>query len=75
MAPRCNLRCVYCMPENGVDLQPQSKMLTTAEILRLAAMFVDAGVDKIRLTGGEVGAEGSRDSSMQTTHGVASPDL
>lgn len=42
------------MPEDGVDLQPQSKMLNQQEILRLASMFVDAGVDKIRLTGGEV---------------------
>lgn len=51
---RCNLRCVYCMPEDGVDLQPQSKMLSRDEIIRLASMFVRAGVDKIRLTGGEV---------------------
>lgn len=42
------------MPEDGVDLQPQTKMLNQQEILRLASMFVDAGVDKIRLTGGEV---------------------
>ena len=42
------------MPEDGVDLQPQSKMINQQEILRLASMFVDAGVDKIRLTGGEV---------------------
>lgn len=43
------------MPEDGVDLQSQSKMINQQEILRLASMFVDAGVDKIRLTGGEVG--------------------
>lgn len=43
------------MPEDGVDLQPQTKMINQQEILRLASMFVDAGVDKIRLTGGEVG--------------------
>lgn len=48
---------MYCMPEDGVDLQPQSKMLNQEEILRLAGMFVDAGVDKIRLTGGEVGLD------------------
>ncbi|CAM9159213.1 unnamed protein product [Ascophyllum nodosum] len=53
LTERCNLRCVYCMPEDGVDLQPKEKMLTQQEILRLAGMFVDAGVDKIRLTGGE----------------------
>lgn len=54
VAGRCNLRCVYCMPEDGVDLQPSHKMLTQQEILRLGSMFVRAGVDKIRLTGGEV---------------------
>lgn len=54
VAGRCNLRCVYCMPEDGVDLQPNHKMLTQQEILRLGSMFVRAGVDKIRLTGGEV---------------------
>ncbi|CAM9155376.1 unnamed protein product [Sphacelaria rigidula] len=53
LTERCNLRCVYCMPEDGVDLQPQSKMLSQDEIVRLASMFVRAGVDKIRLTGGE----------------------
>lgn len=42
------------MPEDGVDLQPKTKMINQQEILRLASMFVDAGVDKIRLTGGEV---------------------
>lgn len=44
------------MPEDGVDLQPQTKMINQQEILRLARMFVEAGVDKIRLTGGEVGS-------------------
>ncbi|CAM9326602.1 unnamed protein product [Discosporangium mesarthrocarpum] len=53
LTERCNLRCVYCMPESGIDLQPQTKMLTRDEIVRLATMFVHAGVDKIRLTGGE----------------------
>lgn len=60
---RCNLRCIYCMPEDGVDLQPQSKMLSTEEILRLAAMFVRSGVDKIRLTGGEVSCAKRKDQS------------
>ncbi|KAG8836350.1 hypothetical protein FRC17_005636 [Serendipita sp. 399] len=41
------------MPSNGVDLSPSSDLLTTPEILRLARIFVQYGVDKIRLTGGE----------------------
>ena len=50
---RCNLRCRYCMPEEGVDLSPRSDLLTFEEIERLARLFVCGGVDKIRLTGGE----------------------
>jgi cyclic pyranopterin phosphate synthase len=41
------------MPEEGVDLSPNSTLLTTSEIVRLAGLFVRAGVNKIRLTGGE----------------------
>ena len=50
---RCNLRCVYCMPEKGVPLSPPSHLLTTPEIVYLTQVFVSQGVDKIRLTGGE----------------------
>ena len=41
------------MPEEGVDLTPNSKLLTTEEMVRLAKVFATHGVDKIRLTGGE----------------------
>ena len=50
---RCNLRCVYCMPEEGVPLSPPARLLTTPEIVYLSSVFVDQGVNKIRLTGGE----------------------
>ena len=50
---RCNLRCIYCMPEKGVPLSPPAHLLTTPEIVHLAHLFVNQGVDKIRLTGGE----------------------
>ncbi|KAJ1942424.1 hypothetical protein FBU59_003202 [Linderina macrospora] len=50
---RCNLRCQYCMPSEGIDLTPNERLLTTPEIIRLARIFVMQGVDKIRLTGGE----------------------
>eukprot|EP01023_Acetabularia_acetabulum_P003261 TRINITY_DN11381_c0_g1_i1.p1 TRINITY_DN11381_c0_g1~~TRINITY_DN11381_c0_g1_i1.p1 ORF type:complete len:497 (-),score=64.18 TRINITY_DN11381_c0_g1_i1:1963-3384(-) len=53
LTERCNLRCVYCMPEEGVQLTPTEKLLSTEEILRVARIFVANGVDKIRLTGGE----------------------
>ncbi|KAI8620150.1 hypothetical protein BC830DRAFT_1059622 [Chytriomyces sp. MP71] len=55
LTEKCNLRCTYCMPSTGVpDLTPQSHLLTTPEILKLASIFVkECGIQKIRLTGGE----------------------
>lgn len=53
LTERCNLRCQYCMPAEGVELTPSPKLLTQNEIVRLANLFVSSGVDKIRLTGGE----------------------
>jgi molybdenum cofactor biosynthesis protein A len=53
LSERCNLRCLYCMPEDGVPLQPAENLLNNAEILQLATWFHDQGVKKIRLTGGE----------------------
>ncbi|KAI0128930.1 hypothetical protein BJ170DRAFT_701631 [Xylariales sp. AK1849] len=53
LTERCNLRCVYCMPEEGVPLSPQRELLTTPEIIMLSSVFVSQGVNKIRLTGGE----------------------
>ena len=50
---RCNLRCTYCMPEAGVALSPRSHLMTYEEIYTIAKTFVDHGVTKIRLTGGE----------------------
>jgi len=50
---RCNLRCTYCMPEEGVILSPRSHLMTYEEIYTIAKTFVDNGVTKIRLTGGE----------------------
>ena len=41
------------MPEEGVDLTPNDNLLSTPEIVRLCKLFVQQGVDKIRLTGGE----------------------
>ncbi|NXJ38031.1 MOCS1 protein, partial [Ciconia maguari] len=53
LTEKCNLRCQYCMPEEGVQLTPKSELLTTQEIITLARLFVKEGVEKIRLTGGE----------------------
>lgn len=53
LTERCNLRCQYCMPADGVELSQMSHLLTSVEVVRLANLFVSSGVDKIRLTGGE----------------------
>ena len=50
---RCNFRCTYCMPEEGIELGPRTDLLTFEEITQLAEMFVELGVRKIRITGGE----------------------
>ncbi|KAL8702521.1 MAG: hypothetical protein Q9201_004311 [Fulgogasparrea decipioides] len=50
---RCNLRCTYCMPAEGVPLSPSARILTTPEIVYLSELFVKEGITKIRLTGGE----------------------
>ncbi|KIQ24828.1 molybdenum cofactor biosynthesis protein MoeA [Flavobacterium sp. MEB061] len=50
---KCNLRCTYCMPADGIALSPKASLMTADEIFALAQTFVENGVDKIRLTGGE----------------------
>ena len=50
---RCNLRCVYCMPPEGVPFVPHQEILRYEEILRLAGIAVSLGITKIRVTGGE----------------------
>ena len=50
---RCNLRCVYCMPEEGVEWMPHTEILSYEEILRLCRVFASLGVTKFKLTGGE----------------------
>ncbi len=54
---RCNFRCTYCMPkevfDTGYHFLPHADLLTFEEITRMARIFIDHGVEKIRLTGGE----------------------
>ena len=50
---RCNLRCVYCMPAEGVSLMSHSDILTYEEIYTVARAAAELGINKIRLTGGE----------------------
>lgn len=80
---RCNLRCRYCMPEEGVQLISHKDMMTFEEITGVVKVAVGMGIDKIRLTGGEplvrkgiadlvamiASVDGVRDLAM-TTNGI-----
>ncbi len=50
---RCNLRCVYCLPAQGVSLLPQREVLSYEEIVTVARLAAELGIKKLRLTGGE----------------------
>lgn len=50
---RCNLRCFYCMPEEGIKYLPKQALLTFEEIDRLVRLLAKLGISKVRLTGGE----------------------
>lgn len=53
LTDNCNLRCFYCMPEEDYEFTPHSRLMQPSEIESLAKIFVENGVNKIRLTGGE----------------------
>lgn len=53
LTDNCNLRCSYCMPEEDYDFTPASRLMQVDEVVAIAQAFVEAGVTKIRLTGGE----------------------
>lgn len=50
---RCNLRCQYCMPAQGIDIVPRQELLTFKEMYRIIRVLTELGVHKVRLTGGE----------------------
>lgn len=80
---RCNLRCIYCMPPEGVPLVAREEILNYEEIMLIVRAAVALGIDKIRITGGEplvrlgvtdlvrmiAGVEGVKDISL-TTNGI-----
>ncbi len=80
---RCNLRCVYCMPEGGVPLIPREEIMSFEEMRDVARVAVEMGMERIRITGGEplirrnivelvsmlAAIEGVRDLAM-TTNGI-----
>jgi len=85
---RCNIRCFYCMPEEGVQFVPRDEILSFEEIERFVRIAVGLGIDKVRVTGGEplvrrdlpvlirrlAAIPGIRDLAL-TTNGVALAEL
>ncbi len=53
LTDRCNLRCAYCMPAEGLDWMPSPELLTDDEVVRLVSVAVGLGVTEVRFTGGE----------------------
>ena len=53
LTDRCNLRCTYCMPAEGLDWLPKPELLTDDELVRLVGLLAELGVRTVRLTGGE----------------------
>ena len=88
LTDHCNLRCVYCMPLEGLRFAPSDELLTASEIERVVRAAVAVGFRKFRLTGGEptlradlvdivdriAAVPGVRDLAM-TTNGVLLPEL
>jgi GTP 3',8-cyclase len=83
LTDRCNLRCSYCMPAEGLDWLPSPDLLTDDEVVRLVSVAVSLGVDEVRFTGGEpllrkglvdivgrVGQLGPRPRMSLTTNGI-----
>lgn len=67
---RCNLRCVYCMPEGGVSTLRHSDILTYEEILRLTGLLTRLGVRHLRVTGGEPMARRGCLDLVRRLHGL-----
>ncbi|MDX1623696.1 MAG: GTP 3',8-cyclase MoaA [Gemmatimonadota bacterium] len=66
---RCNLRCRYCMPEEGLEWVEREEILAFEEVVRLAGIFHDRGVEKIRFTGGEPLARKDLPTLVAMVHG------
>ena len=85
---RCNLRCDYCMPAEGIQLIPHERILSFEEIAEITRIAVDMGITKVRITGGEplvrrrivelvetiAGMDGIEDFGM-TTNAIALPEF
>ncbi len=67
---RCNLRCVYCMPEEGITLTAHEDILSYEEIHRLARAAASLGISRIRVTGGEPLVRAGTPDLVRLLHGI-----
>ena len=68
---RCNLRCFYCMPEEGIQFAHKSSILSYEEMVRLITVLSEMGIEKVRITGGEPFV---RKDMMQLLRSIANID-
>ncbi len=75
LTDRCNLRCGYCMPEEGLDWMPNDQALSDDEVVRLVTIAVEhLGVDEVRFTGGEPLLRKGLESILSATSHLRTPD-
>jgi len=67
---RCNLRCFYCMPMEGITYEPKAHLLTYEEITRLLSVLGNIGFRKVRFTGGEPFLRKDFVKLLESTHGL-----
>lgn len=75
---RCNMRCIYCMPDNNNEWFEQHNILSYEEIIRLTAIFVSLGIEKLRITGGEPTVRYKIETligALSNIHGIKSIDM
>ena len=70
---RCNLRCFYCMPEEGIQYLPKKSLLTYEEMERMVRVLVSLGINKMRITGGEPFVRKDLVDFLEAIHSI--PDL
>ncbi len=68
---KCNFRCVYCMPAEGLPWLPRAEILTFEEITRLVRVAVDLGIEQVRLTGGEPLVRRDVPELVRMLHGIS----
>src|SRR5437764_4467779 len=72
---RCNFRCTYCMPAEGLKWLPKTEILTFEELTRVLRLFVELGVRSLKITGGEPTVRADLPHLVAMFREAAGPDL